>query len=175
MKIIEKDILTVESGVLVHQTNTKGVMGSGVAKALKDKWPIIFHNYSKLCKNYNSDYLLGKIDPVLVDSRKRELWVVNLFGQANYGYDGKRYTEYYAWDLALKELNQLINTRKVLPKEIYFPYNCGACRGGGDFRIISLLIEAYFPDAFLCKISEKNQYSMSQTRLNSIGWEIKEA
>lgn len=154
MKIIEKDILTVKNGVLIHQVNCREKMGSGIAKSLKDKWPIIFHNYSFLCRNYNSNYLLGKIDPVLVSTQNGELWVVNLFGQDSYGKDGKLYTNYQAWETALAKLFQYTNVSKKLPQQVYLPYLCGCGTGGGDWDIISEKIDHYFPNAIICKLPQ---------------------
>lgn len=160
MKIIEKDITTVEFGVIVHQVNCQGVMGSGVAKALRDKWPQIYETYRKMYENfmfgdkYNDDDLLGKID---VCEIKENLYVVNLFGQRDYRSNhqvSKRFTSYGAWEKALPKLDSYI-VDNGLPERIYFPYNAGCDRGGGDWRIISAMIEEYFPDAIFCKLESK--------------------
>jgi hypothetical protein len=145
MNIITKDITTVEFGVIVHQVNCQGVMGSGVAKALRDKWPKIYDSYR------DAEKLLGNID---VCEIKENLYVVNLFGQDEYkrGIDDHwdRFTSYGAWELALPRLRDYI-IRNGLPDMIYFPYNVGCDRGGGDWRIISAMIEEHFPDAIFCK------------------------
>lgn len=152
MKIIEKDITTIDFGVIVHQVNCQGVMGSGVAKALRDKWPKIFDSYKTMCNVYLS--LLGKID---VCEIKENLYVVNLFGQNDYRSNhqlSKRFTNYGAWEVALPSLRNYIEDNG-LPERIYFPYNVGCDRGGGDWRIISAMIEEYFPDAIFCKLESK--------------------
>lgn len=152
MKIIEKDITTIDFGVIVHQVNCQGVMGSGVAKALRDKWPKIFDSYKTMCNVYLS--LLGKID---VCEIKENLYVVNLFGQNDYRSNhqlSKRFTNYGAWEVALPSLRNYIEDNG-LPERIYFPYNVGCDRRGGDWRIISAMIEEYFPDAIFCKLESK--------------------
>lgn len=45
IKTILKDITTVTRGIIIHGCNAQGVMGSGVALALKNKWPEIFGPY----------------------------------------------------------------------------------------------------------------------------------
>ncbi len=159
METINKDITTVEFGVIVHQVNCQGVMGSGVAKALRDKWPQIYETYRKMYENfmfgdkYNDDGLLGKID---VCEIKENLYVVNLFGQDQYKKsidNWKRFTSYGAWENALPKLRSYIN-EQGLPDRVYFPYNVGCDRGGGDWRIISAMIEEYFPNAIFCKYKE---------------------
>lgn len=149
MKILNKDITTIESGVIVHQVNCQGKMASGVALAIRNKWPQVYDDYMTHFSNSSAEkegraLLLGHIDVIQID---KELSVVNLFGQNKYGYDGKRYTSYCAWEKALPKI------KKEFPEEqIYFPYNVGCDRGGGDLRIISAMIEEYFPDAMFCVI-----------------------
>ena len=38
MKIIEKNILTIEKGIVCQQVNCQGVMGAGLAKSIKEKF-----------------------------------------------------------------------------------------------------------------------------------------
>jgi len=153
METIEKDITTVEFGVIVHQVNCQCVMGSGVAKALRDKWPAIFDSYNFMSARaeFNGGGLLGCIDVCKVEDN---LFVVNLFGQDKYKKsiddNWNRFTSYGAWEKALPKLRKYIN-EQGLPDRIYFPYNVGCDRGGGDWRIISAMIEEHFPDAIFCK------------------------
>ena len=159
MNIIEKDITTVQFGVIVHQVNCQGVMGSGVAKALRDKWPKIYDSYRRIYEDYmygDSDPVLGKID---VCEIKENLYVANLFGQQDYRQNhqlSKRFTSYGAWERALPKLKAYIEDNG-LPERVYFPYNVGCDRGGGDWRIISAMIEEYFPDAIICKLPPANR------------------
>lgn len=45
MKIIEGDLLSNTSGILVHGCNCQGVMGAGVAGLLRAKYPGVFERY----------------------------------------------------------------------------------------------------------------------------------
>lgn len=158
MEIIEKDITIVEFGIIVHQVNCHGVMGSGVAKALRDKWPEIYRSYREDYEEYiyggdkyNGNNLLGSINVCKI---KENLYVVNLFGQQDYRQNhqlSKRFTSYGAWEKALPKLRNYIDDNE-LPDNVYFPYNIGCDRGGGDWRIISAMIEEYFPNAIICKL-----------------------
>lgn len=142
MKIISKDILTVESGVICQQVNCQGVMGSGLAKQIRDKWPIVYEKYKTYLNNFRNDFeVLGHWQLISVSEN---LKVCNFFGQLNYGYDGKRYTDYGALVQGFRSLNRV--------GQFYFPYNFGACRGGGDFNIIQKMIDFYFPNAIVCKL-----------------------
>ena len=42
MKIKHGDILSVANGIIVHQVNAQGVMGSGLAKQIREKYPMAF-------------------------------------------------------------------------------------------------------------------------------------
>jgi len=155
MKFIVKDILEVKSGIICQQVNCQSAMNSGLAKGIRNKWPIVFKKYKDFIANflYQDKYnrvstkdLLGEIDLIEVEPN---LYVCNLFGQEFYGYDGKRYTSYGAWEKALPELK--IEAEKLnLP--VYFPHGVGCVRGGANFEIISSMIEEYFPEATFCKI-----------------------
>ena len=153
MEIITKDILTVTEGIICHQVNCMGVMGSGIAKAIRDKWPIVYDEYRYFYEKYTEhDWrLLGNSQLVRVDDN---IQVANLFAQYNFNKTGlpfTRHTEYGAFKDACKELqNQVDYFGGVIP--VYFPYNCGSDRAGGDWNIISKIIEYYFHDAIICKL-----------------------
>lgn len=105
IRYVKKDLITVTHGVIGHGVNCQGVMGSGVAKALRDKWPTIFPPYKAHCLEYKltgrSNCLLGQVDFVHVGSDKTPLFVANMFTQEYYGKDGKRYAEPGAIQAAL--------------------------------------------------------------------------
>lgn len=146
MKIINKDILTVESGVIVQQVNCQGVMGSGLAKSIKDKWPIVYTEYLKFSDGWHYDFQrLGMTNLVHVSD---SLTIANCFGQLNYGYDGKRYTDY----AALNDCFCFLSSRVAELGTIYFPLNFGCDRGGADWKIVSKMIDFYFPNAIICKL-----------------------
>jgi O-acetyl-ADP-ribose deacetylase (regulator of RNase III) len=61
MKIeyVEGDLLKTEIRHIIHGCNAQGVMGSGVAKAIRDKYPQAYRDYNDM---YNSNGLeLGQI------------------------------------------------------------------------------------------------------------------
>lgn len=67
MKIINKDITTLKKGVLLQQVNCQNVMGSGVAKAIYLKWPIVKEEYHKFSQNKNPNDLLGLIQEIKIN------------------------------------------------------------------------------------------------------------
>ena len=73
-------------------------MNSGIAKQIREKWPIVFQNYIAKCNfSHPSGYvrpevLLGDIQfvPLYEDYNKdiKHQQVINMFGQYGYGYEG---------------------------------------------------------------------------------------
>ncbi len=149
MQIINKDILTVKSGIICSQVNCKGVMGKGIAKSIRDKWPIVYEDYMEFYNFFEKDNLLGRVRFSVVN--KNDLIVASMFSQFDYGREKRLYTDYKAFDSSLKYIkNSRIFRNHDL--QIYFPYGIGAGLGGGDWNIIEKMIDKYFPNANICKL-----------------------
>lgn len=124
--------------------------GSGLAKSIREKWPEVYKHYTCKCKIYQYDFQrLGLSQLVKIDEG---LGVLNIFGQLNYGNDGKRYTDYGALKQAFFDI--AISNGYPIGKEpiYYFPFNFGCDRGGADWAIVSKMIDFYFPNAITCKL-----------------------
>ena len=133
---VKGDLLETNCDFICHQVNCQGVMNSGIAKQIREKWPEVYTQYLKKYVNADgySDKLLGEIQHVPVSNLKT---VINMFAQENYGYDGHRYTSYDAFWCCV---NRIAIT---VPKgsSIAFPYRIGCCRGGANWTIIKAMIE----------------------------------
>lgn len=143
MKIIycNGNLLDAQTDVIAHQVNCQGVMGSGVAKQIREKWPIVFKSYKEFFKNVeDSQVLLGEAQLVELD----EKYIVNLFAQFNYGTFPMKYTDYEAL------YNSLINLRVLMQchncKSVAFPYKMSSDRGGADWNVVLAMIESVFKD-----------------------------
>lgn len=157
MKTIYGDILDIKQGIIIQQVNCKGVMGAGLAKQIRDKYPRVFSDYKKhiaLYKENNLEHhLLGSINSTsLVE---HGITIYNFFSQDTYGKIG-RYTDYKAFENCLIKLLKRFKNSKVDPKDfdVYFPYGIGCGLAGGDWSIISNLIEKYFPNAIIVKYNK---------------------
>lgn len=142
---INKDILTVDKGVIVHFCNCLGAMG-GLAGAIASKWPIVKESYLKYLKEKESNvFAIGGIDIVRVE---KPLWVINAFTQYDFG-SGRR-TEYSAVINALEKVR-----REAISLDIYLPYMVGCGLGGGDWSIVQKIIEKTFENyggnVYICK------------------------
>lgn len=149
VETIDKDITTVESGLVLHQVNCVGVMGAGVAKAIRSKWPDVDRQYGVMCDAHGrSRALLGKIQVINVGE---DLWVGNIFGQFKPDLSSQA-TSYDAVNEGLRRLEvwHRDHTRKL---PIYVPYLMGCGLGGGAWAIYSAIIEYYLPGATACRFN----------------------
>ena len=141
IKYFDGDILTSTAPIIMHQVNCKGVMNSGVAKAIKEKWPIVFDEYLRFYQNLTTDVLLGITQFVKIGTDR---YVANLFAQEKYGYDGIRYTSYDAIDKCLKSVARNAENGEI--NRVAMPYKMSSDRGGADWDVILALVNSAFKD-----------------------------
>jgi O-acetyl-ADP-ribose deacetylase (regulator of RNase III) len=140
IKYVKGDLLDAPQELIIHQVNCLGVMGSGLAKAIKDRYPAAFREYNKLCSDdvvVPKNKLLGIAQFVRVyDNRV----VCNLFGQFTFLPRTVRHTDYDALRTGFETI------KKTYPKiDIAVPkIGCGL--GGGDWKIVSTMLEEIFDD-----------------------------
>lgn len=127
------NILDSGADLICHQVNCQGKMNSGVAKAIREKYPKVYTEYSQLMHLE----MLGHIQVVyLGEEDGRDRGVINMFAQYTYGYDGRRYTSYDAFWNCLGEIKQYITPGKTLA----FPARIGCVRGGANWTVIQTMI-----------------------------------
>ena len=137
------NLLNAPQKVIAHQVNCQGKMGSGVAKAIRDKYPKVYETYLNTCaynlSNGNSpEHLGGEADFIKINDNRE---VVNLYGQINYGYNGKRYTNYALLALALDKMFFLLD--EAGDREVAIPYKMGCDRGGANWTFVEELLNDY--------------------------------
>lgn len=144
------DLLKSDCNVIVHQVNCQGVMGSGIAKQIKETYPSVFEQYRK--RYLSNGAKLGEIDICNVGGDRM---VVNLYSQDKYLPRGVRHTNYEAFKDGLTELKKSISYwGSTNLFKIGFPYRIGCGLGGGDWKIVRRLIEEVFPDPWQIQIWE---------------------
>ena len=171
---INKDILTVEKGIIVHSVNCLGAVG-GLVGAIARKWPKNVEEYRKhVDAHKHSVTLLGSVLEVNVAPN---LIIANLFGQYNIG-TSKQQTEYAALISGFKRIADTVfygddyynfysdyddfvdsvppQRKRNILTDIYIPYKIGCGLGGADWNLVSEIIEKVFEnshkDVFICKI-----------------------
>jgi len=145
----EGNLLTSrEIGCCAHQANCQNTFGSGIACAIREMYPVAYEaDCSAARANVNTlgRFSVGYI-PVNNDISSISR-IYNLYGQNLYG-KGTRQTNYDALYSALEGMaDDLIENDMDLPlPSVGFPYQMGSFRGGGNWDIVSRLIEVAFDD-----------------------------
>ena len=130
------NILDITDGIICQQVNCKLVMGAGLAKQIREKYPVVYNVY----KNRRGPNL----GDLLIVPVSKELSVACLYAQYSYGRYGK-FTDYFAFETCLMRLKE----SNIHNKQIYFPYKIGCGLGGGDWRIIEKMIKRIIPDSII--------------------------
>ena len=134
--IKQGNLLHATENIIAHQVNCKGVMGSGVALAIRNTYPPA---YNAFIAKGAGDHHLGDAQIVQVGSDK---YVANLYGQLTYGRTGM-HTNYEGLRKAMSVLAQYARNTGY---SVAFPYGMGAVRGGGDWAVIQKMIIDEFKD-----------------------------
>lgn len=139
--IREGNILDSTAMLIAQCVNCQGAMNSGVAKAIREKYPEVYTDYRNLFLEYEAkrNELLGKLQIVKTNDGRL---VANLFTQYRYGYDGARYTSYDAFDNSVNALKVYCLDNNI--KTVAIPYKAASDRGGADWNVILKMIEVTF-------------------------------
>jgi O-acetyl-ADP-ribose deacetylase (regulator of RNase III) len=141
INIVNGNILNATEDIICHQVNCKGVMGSGLAKQIKDKYPECYQAYKEFLRIYEPTEALGKSQIVTCKNGKL---IANIFGQLNYG-TNKQYTNYSALQNGLDSVaNAITNIEKYKNNTVAIPYGIGCGLGGGDWDIVQKIIKEIF-------------------------------
>ncbi len=140
---VEGNLLDLKSGILVHGCNCHGVMGGGIARLIRDKWPEVYTAYRQ--RHAKVGLSLG--DVVTVANRKwhsnkpvarhvhevtanlpEDVIVVNAMTQFDFGSDpDKVYVDYDAIFAAFGRVRMLARDSGL---DVHFPLiGCGLARG----------------------------------------------
>jgi hypothetical protein len=129
------NLMHVTTGHIVHGCNAQGVMGSGVALAVKRTFPGAYKSYWDRFRT--SGLELGAAYPFNVNSG---LIVWNAITQGEFG-GGVRQVSYDAVQTCFEQINEFIGEQdRQVPQEVHIPM-IGAARGGGNWEIIREIIE----------------------------------
>lgn len=136
---IKGDVTKAPEKIILQGCNAQGKMNSGVAKAIRNKWPEVFAAY-----NFEADtngLVLGEIYPVFTFptklSEKRKI-IVNGITQRFYGRDPKtRYVDYEAIQTVCNATRIMMDDYMI--STIAMP-KIGAGLGNGDWKIIEDII-----------------------------------
>jgi O-acetyl-ADP-ribose deacetylase (regulator of RNase III) len=136
MKIVVGDALSVKRGIIVHGCNCQGVMGSGIARGVRERFPAAYQEYKD--QQARVGLILGEICFVKITD---ELWIVNAMTQDNFGTDSRK-VNYEAVAQCFEKVQQLADALRMTGYDlpIIFP-KIGAGLGGGNWNIIQVIID----------------------------------
>lgn len=131
------NLLEVTEGIIVHGCNAQGRMGSGVALAVRHKYPGAYEKYVQDLQTEAVE--LGMVSWYRPTSC---LYIASAITQYKYGYDGHKYVNY---DALTECFAEVLERAKVEGLDVHMPL-IGAGLGGGTWSEISELINSLDPD-----------------------------
>ncbi|MDM5370440.1 macro domain-containing protein [Bacillus bombysepticus] len=146
IQIVEGNLLDATEDIIAHQVNCQGVMGSGLAKQIRVKYPQAYDEYFLFCNTIPLSERLGCYQIIWIEDfeAKRFNIVANLFGQFNYGRQNILYTDYEALEYCLSELKEYAKEDGL---SIAIPYNLGCGLANGDWdNVVYPMIQEIFKD-----------------------------
>ena len=134
-----------DGGIICHQTNYFGVMGAGIAAAIRHK--LLSHEqyakYVELCR-MGGRTLLGHVQYLECDGG---ITVANCFCQDDGRADANRPNAEYTITRYGEMKRCLIDIRskaKLEGKRVYIPYKIGCGIAGGDWGMVQSIIKDVF-------------------------------
>lgn len=158
------NLFGIEKGIICQQVNCCGVMGAGLAKAIMDKFPVVYEdyrkNYTNTTNNENRSYKchfnqLGTYRLVQCDN---DLYVANIYSQDFYGNPSKTGKVYTKIDKLISSIENIAKSHPEL--SVYIPhtknlegkddYGIGCGYGGEKWRnVFSKLLDLNLPNIYL--------------------------
>ena len=144
------DLLESNCNFICHQVNCQGVMGSGIAKQIRNLFPFVYEDYKGKFAGLEKDRwynLMGEAQEVRIDNDK---WIINMFAQFHYLPRGERHTNYIYFRAAVQHLKHKVIhhccMRNLAFNEftIGFPDHIGCGLGGGYWNVVKKIIEEEF-------------------------------
>jgi O-acetyl-ADP-ribose deacetylase (regulator of RNase III) len=138
VKIVYKtgNLLDVKAGNIVSGCNAQGMMGSGVALAIRNMYPECYEDYRAIHDDEGLE--LGEAYPYCPTI---DLVIWNAITQEFCGNDGQRYVSYDAIQICFEGINRAILECEInIKKEIHIPF-LGAGLARGQWPIIAAIIE----------------------------------
>jgi len=107
------DLMEAKVPVILHGCNAQGVMGSGVAKAIRSTFPEAYVDYMKRYTKNNGLTLGSVVFAEITTHGKLPEYVANCITQQFYGKDGKRYASLDAIRNAFMLVTEFCDLRDI--------------------------------------------------------------
>lgn len=149
------DIFLAPVDIIIQQCNCFHVMGSGLAKTIREKFPEVYETDCATTYGDWSKVAAFNFTAVKSEDNPKLKYICNLYSQYRYGHD-KRYTSYDALVEGLSAINDGAKSKAKIPV-LGVPYNIGCGFAGGSWKIVSGILHDIFDDSpvnlLICKFN----------------------
>lgn len=137
---INGDLLSFDKWTAIgHCANCQNTMGSGVAAAIRAKYPDAYKADTVLHRKVGASGVFGDVS----HCKSGEDIIFNLYGQFNYG-NTRRHVNYERIYTSLEKMRDILIEHYPSCKSIAFPYKMASDRAGGDWNVIHAMIDSVF-------------------------------
>lgn len=147
LEFVNGDILNTNCNIIIQSVNHKKVMGSGLAKQIRKKYPEILDGYISMCETHAFKSLMrqGLVHWYYGEKEDGKVqYIASIFGQESYGTD-RRHTNYFS---LLNGMRTVFDYAETQMHSVAIPHGIGCGLGGGDWEIVLTLMKdvlKYYP------------------------------
>ena len=143
MKLIFGNLLDIEEGIILHQCNTQGIMGKGVAAFLDKKWKGLekatkYHINLAEANNHDG---FGTVFPYLANHKMTIGNCLSEVGMCSNRKPGDPANTSY--DAIIKCFNRVKNDFTTQGRNVYIPFKYGCGLAGGNWNIMLEILKDY--------------------------------
>ena len=139
--------------VIAHSCNCQNVMGGGIAKQIKDRYPKAFEADTERWSNEYNDggnwrCQIGDYSKAVIENKGT---IYNLYTQSGYSTERRQVNYEYFWQ-ALKNMQEdllFIQHETGEQQVLGLPYGISCGLAGGNWGIIKAMIEDIFLDSLI--------------------------
>lgn len=156
MHYIQGDLLETPTKIIAHGCNARGVMGSGVARLIKERFPTNYEFYRTKCLAEPPYSLMGSVVKFSsMGTNNQVKTILNCITQVDYGSAYIRHVSYDAVDKCFRYIAENLeewNKPNSINKDIHLQMGhlaipkIGAGLGGGNWLTIESIIDHHLKD-----------------------------
>ena len=124
IKFMQGSVFKTKAPIIAHQVNNLGIMGAGVAKQIKEKYPEAYQTYA-------STYKLYRLGDVLFTHTNQGLIIANCFSQSGISRSHMT-TDYDSFWMCMHNLERFMKEWGI--DKVAIPYKMGCGLAGGDWK-----------------------------------------
>jgi len=138
-----KDIFASDTNVIIHQANCFNMFGGGIARRIAQLFPeaeAVDSATKRGDRKKLGNFTVAAINRPEYPNLK---YIFNVYGQ----YDTSsqvRATQYDALTVGLERVRDYLEANNLTSLSVGVPYKIGSGLGGGDWRIVSAILESVF-------------------------------